>query len=159
MTVVMISFTAKMIFRIDGVKAVFFGPEFVTVTKQDDDVDWKILKPEIFATIMDFFASGLPVITDAKPSGDTRKYFIIFHDISFVTRVYIITVSACLYHAKSSSCGAITPYESWLLYLSIFLHLALLPPLYVSTLMKISYTLLILLKMPKMILKSSSMKT
>uniref|UniRef100_A0A2A4J1M5 NFU1 iron-sulfur cluster scaffold homolog, mitochondrial n=1 Tax=Heliothis virescens TaxID=7102 RepID=A0A2A4J1M5_HELVI len=63
---------AKMIFRIDGVKSVFFGPEFVTVTKQDDDVDWRLLKPDIFATIMDFFASGLPVIIDAKPSGDTQ---------------------------------------------------------------------------------------
>lgn len=63
---------AKMIFRIDGVKSVFFGPEFITVTKKDDDVDWRILKPDIFATIMDFFASGLPVIIDAKPSGDTQ---------------------------------------------------------------------------------------
>jgi len=32
------------------------------------------LKPEIFATIMDFFASGLPVITEAEPSSDTRKW-------------------------------------------------------------------------------------
>ncbi|CAD0202662.1 unnamed protein product [Chrysodeixis includens] len=63
---------AKMIFRIEGVKSVFFGAEFVTVTKQDDDVDWRLLKPDIFATIMDFFASGLPVIIDAKPSGDTQ---------------------------------------------------------------------------------------
>ncbi|XP_061718936.1 NFU1 iron-sulfur cluster scaffold homolog, mitochondrial-like isoform X1 [Cydia pomonella] len=63
---------AKMLFRIEGVKAVFFGPDFVTVTKQDDDVEWKLLRPEIFATIMDFFASGLPVVTDAKPSGDTQ---------------------------------------------------------------------------------------
>ncbi|VVC90372.1 unnamed protein product [Leptidea sinapis] len=55
---------AKMIFRIDGVKAVFFGSDFITVTKQDDDVEWKLLKPDIFATIMDFFASGLPVIKD-----------------------------------------------------------------------------------------------
>lgn len=62
-----------MIFRIEGVKAVFFGPEFITVTKQDDDIEWRIVKPEIFATIMDFFASGLPIVTDAKPSGDTRN--------------------------------------------------------------------------------------
>lgn len=67
-----------MIFRIEGVKAVFFGPEFVTVTKQDEDVEWKLLKPELFATIMDFFASGLPVVTDAKPSGDTRKILCTF---------------------------------------------------------------------------------
>jgi len=40
----------------------------------DEDVEWRILKPEIFATIMDFFASGLPVITEAEPSSDTRKW-------------------------------------------------------------------------------------
>ncbi|KAI5710037.1 hypothetical protein M8J76_000322 [Diaphorina citri] len=61
----------KLLFRIEGVKSVFFGHDFITVTKQDDDVDWKLLKPEIFATIMDFFSSGLPVLTDAQPSSDT----------------------------------------------------------------------------------------
>ena len=44
---------------ISGVKAVFFGPDFVTITKDDDEnVEWRVLKPEIFATIMDFFNSG-----------------------------------------------------------------------------------------------------
>jgi hypothetical protein len=63
----------KLLFRIDGVKSVFLGPDFITVTKTDDDVEWKIIKPEIFATIMDFFASGLPVLTDATPNSDTRN--------------------------------------------------------------------------------------
>lgn len=63
-----------MLFRIEGVRSVFFGPDFVTVTKQDEEVEWKLLKPEIFATIMDFFASGLPILTDAQPSGGTRQY-------------------------------------------------------------------------------------
>jgi Fe-S cluster biogenesis protein NfuA len=62
----------KLLFRIDGVKSVFLGPDFITVTKTDDDVEWKIIKPEIFATIMDFFASGLPVLTDATPNSDTQ---------------------------------------------------------------------------------------
>jgi len=62
----------KMLFRIEGVKSVFFGSDFITITKLDEDVDWKILKPEVFATIMDFFASGLPVLTDAQPSSDTQ---------------------------------------------------------------------------------------
>ena len=44
-------------------KAVFFGPEFITVTKYEDEAyEWRLMKPEIFATIMDFFSSGLPVI-------------------------------------------------------------------------------------------------
>uniref|UniRef100_A0A0B7B820 NFU1 iron-sulfur cluster scaffold homolog, mitochondrial n=2 Tax=Arion vulgaris TaxID=1028688 RepID=A0A0B7B820_9EUPU len=60
-----------MLFRIDGVKGVFFSKDAITVTKVDDDVDWTLLKPEIFAVIMDFFASGLPVLTDIKQSADT----------------------------------------------------------------------------------------
>ncbi|OAD56422.1 hypothetical protein WN48_03426, partial [Eufriesea mexicana] len=63
---------AKMLFRIDGVKSVFFGPDFITVTKVDEDVEWKLLKPEIFAVIMDFFASGLPILTDEQPATDTQ---------------------------------------------------------------------------------------
>ncbi|XP_071566067.1 NFU1 iron-sulfur cluster scaffold homolog, mitochondrial [Temnothorax nylanderi] len=64
---------AKMLFRIEGVKAIFFGPDFITVTKFDEDVEWKLLKPEIFATIMDFFASGLPVMDEtSQPAADTQ---------------------------------------------------------------------------------------
>ncbi|XP_069124699.1 NFU1 iron-sulfur cluster scaffold homolog, mitochondrial-like [Argopecten irradians] len=62
---------ARQLFRIEGVKGVFFGTDFITVTKADDDVEWKVLNPQIFATIMDFFASGLPVLTDEQPSSDT----------------------------------------------------------------------------------------
>ncbi|KAK9888268.1 hypothetical protein WA026_000531 [Henosepilachna vigintioctopunctata] len=62
----------KLLFRIEGVKSVFLGPDFITVTKIDDEVEWKILKPEIFATIMDFFVSGLPVLKDAEPNSDTQ---------------------------------------------------------------------------------------
>ncbi|XP_015605545.1 NFU1 iron-sulfur cluster scaffold homolog, mitochondrial [Cephus cinctus] len=63
---------AKMLFRIEGVKSVFYGSDFITVTKVDEDVDWKVLKPEIFATIMDFYATGLPILTEEQPSSDTQ---------------------------------------------------------------------------------------
>lgn len=63
---------AKMLFRIEGVKAIFFGPDFITVTKLDEDIEWKLLKPEIFATIMDFFASGLPIMDESQPAADTQ---------------------------------------------------------------------------------------
>ena len=47
---------AKLLFRVDGVKGVFFGSDFITITKIDDDsVEWKVIKPEVFAIIMDFF--------------------------------------------------------------------------------------------------------
>lgn len=52
-------------------RGVFFGGDFITVSKQED-AEWGVLKPEIFATIMDFFASGLPLVHDAKPNADTQ---------------------------------------------------------------------------------------
>lgn len=61
---------AKLIFRIEGVRSVFFGGDFITVTKQED-AEWGILKPEIFAVIMDFFASGLPIVHERKDNAVT----------------------------------------------------------------------------------------
>nr|XP_060643476.1 NFU1 iron-sulfur cluster scaffold homolog, mitochondrial [Anolis sagrei ordinatus] len=62
---------ARQLFRIEGVKSIFFGADFITVTKESEDVDWNLIKPDIYATIMDFFASGLPVITDEAPRPET----------------------------------------------------------------------------------------
>ncbi|KAJ7425748.1 NFU1 iron-sulfur cluster scaffold like protein, mitochondrial [Willisornis vidua] len=62
---------ARQLFRIEGVKSVFFGPDFITITKESEDLDWNLLKPDIYAAIMDFFASGLPVVTDEAPRADT----------------------------------------------------------------------------------------
>lgn len=58
---------ARQLFRIEGVKSVFFGPDFITVTKENEELDWNLLKPDIYATIMDFFASGLPLVTEETP--------------------------------------------------------------------------------------------
>jgi len=59
---------ATSLFRIKGVKGVFYGTDYITITKEDDKLEWSVLKPDIFATVMDFFASGQPVITDAPPA-------------------------------------------------------------------------------------------
>ena len=42
----------------------------------DEDIDWAVMKPDIFATIMDFFASNLPIMTEEQPPSDTgyKKY-------------------------------------------------------------------------------------
>uniref|UniRef100_A0A3Q3L998 NFU1 iron-sulfur cluster scaffold homolog, mitochondrial n=1 Tax=Labrus bergylta TaxID=56723 RepID=A0A3Q3L998_9LABR len=61
---------ARQLFRIDGVKGVFLGPDFITISKVNDH--WKVIKPDVFAAIMDFFTSGLPVVNeDSKPNADT----------------------------------------------------------------------------------------
>lgn len=64
-------------FRVDGVKRVFFGEDFITLTKKDEDTDWAVMKPEIFATIMDYFASGKAVLSEDVPdsSSDTSETF------------------------------------------------------------------------------------
>lgn len=63
---------ARQLFRIDGVKSVFFGPDFITITRADGESEWRVIKPDVFATIMDFFNSGLPVVNEADaPCADT----------------------------------------------------------------------------------------
>jgi Fe-S cluster biogenesis protein NfuA len=52
---------ASRIFAVDGVAGVFFGTDFVTVTKAGD-VDWNHIKPAILGAIMEHFQSGQPVI-------------------------------------------------------------------------------------------------
>lgn len=61
----MVSPLAKKLFLVDGVTGVFFGSDFVTVTKSDD-YNWPVLKPDIFAAIMDHFSSGDPLFTDKE---------------------------------------------------------------------------------------------
>ncbi|TAE80953.1 MAG: NifU family protein [Alphaproteobacteria bacterium] len=52
---------AMALFRISGVNAVFFGSDFVTITK-DSTFDWSLLKADILTTLMDFFLSDAPII-------------------------------------------------------------------------------------------------
>ncbi|KAJ7806164.1 HIRA-interacting protein 5 [Mycena olivaceomarginata] len=42
---------------VEGVKAVFYGPDFVTVSK-DSENPWAVIKPEIYSILMEFFSSG-----------------------------------------------------------------------------------------------------
>lgn len=57
---------ANALFKIEGVKSVFLAPDFITISKQDEDVEWRILKPEIYAVIVDFFSSGLPILYESS---------------------------------------------------------------------------------------------
>src|SRR5690606_25095010 len=52
---------ASKLYDIENVEAVFFGTDFITITKTEDG-DWQLLKPEILMTIMDHLVAGLPVL-------------------------------------------------------------------------------------------------
>jgi len=45
---------------IEGVNTVFYGPDFVTVSK-DPETTWAVIKPEVYSTLMEFFSSGQPL--------------------------------------------------------------------------------------------------
>jgi Fe-S cluster biogenesis protein NfuA len=55
---------AVRLFELDGVAGVFFGSDFVTVTKMPDR-SWDVMKPMILSAIMDHFVSGAPVLREA----------------------------------------------------------------------------------------------
>jgi Fe-S cluster biogenesis protein NfuA len=58
---------ATRIFAVSGVTGVFFGLDFVTVTKADD-IEWDHIKPAILGAIMEHYQSGQPVMgADHKP--------------------------------------------------------------------------------------------
>ena len=71
---------ARRLFAVEGVAAVFFGSDFISITKADSH-DWFTIKPGILAAIMEHYASGMPIIegnasidgtgTDDNAVGDT----------------------------------------------------------------------------------------
>ncbi len=52
---------AQRIFAVEGVTGVFFGTDFVTVTK-NDTVAWEHIKPAILGAIMEHYQSGQAVM-------------------------------------------------------------------------------------------------
>lgn len=63
------SLLASRIFGVVGVTGVFFGPDFVTVTK-DEAADWNHIKPSILGVIMEHYQSGQPIMNgEAENSG------------------------------------------------------------------------------------------
>jgi Fe-S cluster biogenesis protein NfuA len=56
---------ALQLLEIAGIDGVFFGRDFITVTK-NEATDWAKIKTEILATIMDFYVSGKPIMYEQK---------------------------------------------------------------------------------------------
>ena len=54
---------ARRLFQIEGVTGVFFGGDFVSVSKSDD-ADWQSLKPVILGVIMEHFVAGHPLLLE-----------------------------------------------------------------------------------------------
>ncbi len=62
---------ATRLMGVAGIKALFFGSDFISVSKTDDE-DWEMLKPRIMMQIMDHYMAGLPLFhEDRDPAVET----------------------------------------------------------------------------------------
>jgi Fe-S cluster biogenesis protein NfuA len=62
---------AERLFAVPGVTSVFYGSDFITVTKNDSD--WQHLKPAILGAIMEHYMSGVPLLADGTAASDDAQ--------------------------------------------------------------------------------------
>jgi Fe-S cluster biogenesis protein NfuA len=59
---------AERLFDIPGVTGVFFGSDFITVSKVAEG-EWQQLKPAVLGAIMEHFMSGAPLLKEEETAG------------------------------------------------------------------------------------------
>jgi Fe-S cluster biogenesis protein NfuA len=64
---------AERLFEVPGVDGVFFGSDFITVTKSGGE--WHQLKPAILGAIMEHFMSGAPVVRSDAAAVKDDEFF------------------------------------------------------------------------------------
>ncbi|WP_333023874.1 NifU family protein [Wolbachia endosymbiont of Pentidionis agamae] len=76
---------ATNLFHIENVERVFFGYDFISITKSNE-VDWNILKVEILTTIQDHFTFGGKALDEEGENKKDEEFFD-NDDIEIVERV------------------------------------------------------------------------
>ena len=66
---------AERLFDIPNVGGVFFGSDFISVTKSDGE--WPQIKPAVLGAIMEHYMSGAPLVAadTPAPAGDGDEFF------------------------------------------------------------------------------------
>jgi Fe-S cluster biogenesis protein NfuA len=64
---------AERLFAIADVGGVFFGSDFITVTKRSGE--WQHIKPAILGAIMEHFMSGAPLLNEAASADVAEEFF------------------------------------------------------------------------------------
>src|SRR5271169_6618479 len=62
---------AARLFAIPQVARVFFGSDFISVTKKDGE--WQHLKPAILGAIMEHYVSGAPVAAEGEQGSESAE--------------------------------------------------------------------------------------
>lgn len=76
---------ASALFGIPGVTGVFFGSDFVTVTKTSGE--WQHLKPAILGAIMEHYLSGAPIVAEDAAAEITGEEFFAPEDAETVATI------------------------------------------------------------------------
>ena len=63
---------AKRLFELDSVDGVFFGSDFITITKKQS-IDWQVMKPLILGAIMEHYSSGEKTISPKTKLDNTNS--------------------------------------------------------------------------------------
>jgi Fe-S cluster biogenesis protein NfuA len=77
---------ATSLFGIDGITGVFFGSDFISVTK--DVGEWQHLKPAILGIIMEHYMSGAAIVKDGQTTVETNiseEFFEVEDEATVVT--------------------------------------------------------------------------
>ncbi|MBS0247277.1 MAG: NifU family protein [Proteobacteria bacterium] len=64
---------AERLFDIPNVGGVFFGADFISVTKNDGD--WQQMKPAILGAIMEHYMSGAPIVNNGAEAAGEDEFF------------------------------------------------------------------------------------
>lgn len=70
-----VSQLAAVLFEIPDIEQIFFGYDFITVTKKED-ADWNMLKAQVLTTIMEHYISGRPVMDADKKQNNVLNHAI-----------------------------------------------------------------------------------
>jgi Fe-S cluster biogenesis protein NfuA len=77
---------AEKLFGIEGVQGVFFGSDFITVTK--GETEWAHMRPAILGAIMEHYMSGAPILrTGVEAAGDDASEFFAAEDAETVSTI------------------------------------------------------------------------
>ena len=62
---------ARNLFALGDVERVYFGADFVSVTKAPGSSDWELLKLDVLGVLVDHFASGAPLLDSEAAEAET----------------------------------------------------------------------------------------
>lgn len=106
---------AKRLFSLEGVKSVFFGENFVSITKTNDET-WQTLKPNVLGALMDHFLSGDPLIHEQDNSEAPEE-----EELDEISKEIKEMIDARVRPAVAADGGDITfvKFESGIVYLKL----------------------------------------